>query len=240
MKRVTREFRSLVVTAMIFALGGCASIDITDRNEYKGAQISRPDRIVVFDFAATLEDLPPWSDSARRSNASNADATEEEVEVGRELGSQIAKSLVEQIDEMGLPAVRAIREPPPRVGDLVLVGHLSSVEEGSSFKRVVIGFGSGSPEVTTVVEGYLATETGFRKLGSAELTSDSGSAPGVVLPVVVTIATANPIGLLIMLPVKVGQEITGSAGVEGVGDDMADAIAEELEIKFREQGWIED
>lgn len=240
MQRVSRDLRSLGVTVMIIALGGCASIDITERDEYRGGQLARPDRILVYNFAATIEDLPSWSDAARMSTASNADATAEEVEVGRELGSQIAKRLVEQIEEMGLPAVRVDRGALARDGDLVLVGHLSSVDDGSSFKRVVIGFGSGAPELTTVVVGYLATDTGFRKLGSAKLMSDSGAAPGIVLPLAVTVATANPIGLLIMLPLKVGGEMIGDSPIEGVGSDMADKIAEELEIKFREQGWIDD
>ena len=70
--------------------------------------------------------------------------------------------------------------------------------------------------------------------------SDSGAAPGIVLPLAVTVATANPIGLLIMLPLKLGGEMIGDSPIEGVGSDMADKIAEELEIKFREQGWIDD
>ncbi|MDC1295865.1 hypothetical protein N8077_06010, partial [Myxococcota bacterium] len=60
-----------------------------------------------------------------------------------------------------------------------------------------------------------------------------------VVPLILTVATANPLGMIVMLPLKVGQEVTGRNKVEGVGKRMADKIADELEIKFREQGWID-
>ena len=121
----------------------------------------------------------------------------------------------------------------------MFVGYLTSVEEGSGFKRVMIGFGSGAAEVTSQIEGYQYTQGGFRKLGSGGTTSGPGRSPGVVVPVIVTVATANPIGLIVTLPVKVGSELSGKGTVEGVGKKMADKIADELEKKFREQGWIE-
>ena len=148
--------------------------------------------------------------------------------------------LVKRIAGMGLPAERATADSRPADGDIVIVGYLSSVDEGSGFKRVVVGFGSGAAEVTSSVEGYLSTPEGLRKLGSAETTSGKGHSPGVVVPLIVTVATANPIGLIVMAPIKIGSEMTGRSTVEGVGKRMADKIADELEIKFREQGWLAD
>ncbi len=218
----------------------CGSIKITDRDEYKGAKLARPDHILIHDFAATVDDLPEWSDAAKANSDAQATATPEEIEAGRKLGIEMTTELVKRIDEMGLPAERATADSQPSDGDIVIVGYLSSVEKGSGFKRVVIGFGSGAAEVTTQVEGYLSTPEGLRKLGSSGLTSGKGHAPGVVVPLVVTAVTANPIGLLIMAPVKIGSEMTGRDTVKGVGKRMADKIADELEKKFREQGWIAD
>lgn len=218
----------------------CGSIKITDRDEYKGAKLARPDHILIHDFAATVDDLPEWSDAAKANSDAQATATPEEIEAGRKLGIEMTTELVKRIDEMGLPAERATADSQPSDGDIVIVGYLSSVEKGSGFKRVVIGFGSGAAEVTTQVEGYLSTPEGLRKLGSSGLTSGKGHAPGVVVPLVVTAVTANPIGLIIMAPVKIGSEMTGRDTVKGVGKRMADKIADELEKKFREQGWIAD
>lgn len=224
---------------LVLALG-CGSIKITDRDEYKGEKLARPDHILIHDFAATVDDLPDWSDAAKANSGAQATATPEEIEVGRKLGVEMTTELVKRIDEMGLPAERATADSQPGDGDLVIVGYLSSVEEGSGFKRVVIGFGSGAAEVTSSVEGYLSTPQGLRKLGSGGLTSGKGHAPGVVVPLVVTAVTANPIGLIIMAPVKIGTEVSGRDTVKGVGKRMSDKIADELEKKFREQGWIAD
>jgi hypothetical protein len=60
----------------------------------------------------------------------------------------------------------------------------------------------------------------------------------MVLPVVVFAATANPISLIVGGAAKVTGEATGHDMIEGEGKRTAEAIAERLLVKFREQGWI--
>lgn len=150
----------------------------------------------------------------------------------------MTSALVDRIRGMGLNAERATATFQPREGDHVLVGHLASVEEGSGFKRVVIGFGSGAAEITSHVEGYLATAEGLRKLGSGGTTSAPSRTPGSVVPVIVAVATANPIGVIVTLPIKVGSEMSGKSKLEGVAKKTTNEIADVLEEKFREQGWL--
>lgn len=229
---------AVTLTCLVGAMA-CSSIAIENREEYRGEKLARPDRILVHDFAANPDDLPSWSEAAQSNAGARATVSADEAEAGRQLGIHMAQELVKRIDAMGLDAERAAGARSPEVGDLVIVGHLASVDEGSGFKRVVVGFGSGAAEVTTHVEGYLKTSEGMRKLGSGDTSSKKGHTPGVVVPLAVTVATANPIGLLVMTPIKVGSEITGRNTAEGVGKRMADEIADVLEEKFREQGWIE-
>jgi hypothetical protein len=235
----SRGFR--LAFAMVWLIGGsgCSSIQVSNRDEYRGEKLARPDRILIHDFAADPDDLPAWSEAAKAYAGARAQVTAEEAAAGRKLGEQMAHELVQRIDAMGLEAERAAGARSPADGDLVIVGYLSSVDEGSGFKRVVVGFGSGAAEVTSHVEGYLATSEGLQLLGSGDASSKKGRSPGVVVPVAVTIATANPIGLLVMAPVKIGSEMTGRSKVEGVGKRMADKIADLLEEKFREQEWID-
>ena len=41
-------------------LAGCASSDVTTRRSYVGdEQLDRPDRVIVHNFAATADDIPP-------------------------------------------------------------------------------------------------------------------------------------------------------------------------------------
>ena len=66
----------------------------------------------------------------------------------------MARQLVLDLQNMGLPAVQGAGQPAPRVGDIVIKGWFVSVEEGSAGKRVLLGFGSGASDLKTVVEGY--------------------------------------------------------------------------------------
>jgi hypothetical protein len=246
----TRTIRWLLVA--LLATAGCASTQVTERDEYRGGKLPRPGRILVHDFAVTAADLPRWSEAyagfalaAEAADDGEADAdagaapTPEQLEEGRALGTLVAKELVAHIVEMGLPAVRAAGQPYPRENDLAIVGYFGTIDEGSALKRVVIGFGSGGADLTTHVEGYRMTGGLLRKLGSAELDSGAGKLPGVFVPAIVTIATANPIGLAVGGAVKATGEVTGSSTIEGTGKRTAEKIAEELRPKFEEQGWIE-
>jgi len=225
--------------AALFAIAGCSSIQVTDRDPYQGERLPRPDRIIVYDFAATPSDLPAWSEPAARYAGSSTPSTEDELATGRRLGTRLAEELVREIGEMGLPAVRAQGQPDPEVGDIALIGYFTSIEKGSAAERVALGFGEGAAELSTVVEGYLATREGLRKLGSGAVSSKAEKTPGLLVPLAVTVATANPIGLAVGSAVKVGEEASGKSTVEGVATRMADKIADELRVKFREQGWID-
>lgn len=83
------------------------------------------------------------------------------------------------------------------------------------------------------------TPQGLRKLGSGTVSSTSKKTPGIVVPAVVAAATANPIGLIV---VGGGRRFTekraGIARLQGRAKKIADEIAEQLRIRFQEQGWI--
>jgi hypothetical protein len=221
----------------LIALVGCASTKVTERQNYQHGQLPRPDRILVYDFAATHADLPSWSAPARRHDATMTTTSEEVLEKGRELGAKVANNLVEEIREMGLPATSAEGQTL-RPGDIMIVGYFESIDEGSAMKRVVLGFGSGGADLKTQVEGYQMTEQGPRELGSRDVDSGAGKSPGVVLPLAVTIATHNPIGLIASTALKAGGEVSGKTTIEGSAQRTAKAIGGELKTIFQENGWI--
>lgn len=230
--------RPAVVTLALLATLGCASVGVTDRERYEGEALPRPGRILVYDFAVVPDDIPKWSEARYRYVAPETPPSAEEIETGRELGARVAQELVDEIQEMGLPAVRAAGQPGPDVDDLVLVGYFGTVDEGSALKRVVVGFGSGAPQLTTHIEAYRQTEDDLVKLGSGATASGKGRMPGVVVPAIVTVATANPIGLAVGGAVKAGEELTGRSTIEGTAKQTAQKIAEELKGAFERQGWI--
>jgi hypothetical protein len=221
----------------VVVVAGCASTEITERQRYEGEKLARPDRIIVHDFTANPAEVPPESAFAAEM-AGAGTPSPEQLEVGRKLGAEIAKELVAELRGMGLPAVPAAGQGAPRVDDIVLRGYFVSVDEGSARRRVLVGFGSGAAELSTAVEGYQMTADGLRPLGRGEIRSGGGEMPGMVAPLAVVAATANPIGLVVGGAVKLYGEETGSDTIEGAAERTAKEIAAQLRTAAEEQGWI--
>jgi Domain of unknown function (DUF4410) len=221
----------------LLLMAGCASTEVTERERYEGAQLARPDRIIVHDFTANPAEVPSGSAFAAEM-ADVGEPTPEQIEVGRKLGAQVASELVTELRDMGLPAVRAAGQPPPRPDDIVLRGYFVSVDEGRAGRRVLVGFGSGAAELKTAVEGYQMTAQGLRPLGRGEVRSEGGKLPGMVLPAAVLAATASPIGLIVGGTAKATGEVTGSETIEGAAERTAKEIAAQLRTAAEEQGWI--
>src|SRR5262249_30671273 len=139
----------------------------------------------------------------------------EEIAAGRQAGAELATKLVEQIQQMGLPAERASTNTQPGINDMVLCGYFVSIDQGSAAKRFVIGFGSGAAQLITAVEGYQMTAQGLRKLGADTVQSGGNKMPGTALGIVGFLATANPAGLVVGSGVKAVGEASGSSRIEG-------------------------
>jgi hypothetical protein len=229
--------RAVSWSLALVVMTGCASTEVTERQRYEGAQLARPDRIIVHDFTANPAEVPSGSAFAAEMAGVGA-PTPEQLEVGRKLGAEVAKELVADLQGMGLPAVRAAGQPPPRPDDIVLRGYFVSVDEGRAGRRVLVGFGSGAAELRTAVEGYQMTAQGLRPLGRGEIRSEGGKLPGMVLPAAVLAATASPIGLIVGGTAKATGEVTGSETIEGAVKRTADEIAAQLRTAAEEQGWI--
>jgi hypothetical protein len=234
--RSTRHTLSLLIA---LAVAGCATTTVSNRQTYEGPKLARPQRILVYDFAATGADIPSWASGATLYDGQEPEQTAEQIAAGRQLGDTVAKRLVSEIQSMGLNAEQASVDTPMRQGDAAIVGYFESVDEGSRLKRVALGFGAGAASMKTLVEGYQMTESGPHLLGSGEVESGGGAkGPGMIIPVAVTIATANPIGLAVGGAVKVGTELSGYDTIEGSAKRTADEVAAQLRTAFQRQGWI--
>jgi hypothetical protein len=236
MKSFSRFLLSLLA---LFVVAGCASTNVTQQTPMVNQGMARPNQIWVYNFVANPADMPADSSIRNQVGAPSTPPTAEQLEEGRKLGALIAADLVVDINAMGLSAVSAMPGSSPQVGDGVIRGYLVSVQGGSAAKRLVIGFGAGSSEMDTVVEGYAVTPQGWRKLGSGTLTSSGSKTPGLVVPAAVAIATANPIGLIVVGGAKIYSEASGRSGLEGRAKATADEIAVQLKIRFQDRGWIQ-
>jgi hypothetical protein len=234
-----KPFRLVFCFIALGIVTGCASTDVTEQESRMGEEaIAKPETIYVYPFAASLADVPSWSAAAIRYATPSELQSAEERAAGRELGALVAKELVAEIEDLGLAAAMASEPTNPKVNDLMIIGYFEAVEEGSGAKRFLLGFGSGKAELSTAVEGYQMTTLGPRLLGSGSVESSGKKTPGAIVPLAVLAATANPIGLVVTSTAKVVGEATGRDKIEGAAKRTAEEIAERLEEKFEEQGWI--
>jgi Domain of unknown function (DUF4410) len=236
MKSLSRVALYLIAVVVV---AGCASTKVTNQTPLSNPGMPRPNRIWVYDFIANPADMPPNASIGAEVSAPSTPPTPEEIEEGRKMGALIAQELVADIQDMGLPAVQAGPGSVPQVGDGVIRGYLVSVQGGSAVKRFVIGFGAGTSEMDTVVEGYAVTPMGWRKMGSGTLSSSGSKTPGMIVPAAVALATANPIGLIVVGGAKIYGEASGKNTLEGRAKATADAIAEQLKIRFQDRGWVQ-
>lgn len=227
--------RSRIVSCLIVLVvaAGCASTAVTQREVLVREKIARPDRILVYDFVATPADAPAGALAQQ-----GTPQTAEEIETGRKLGVMMAQELAADIQGMGLPAEEVPITASPQVGDIVIKGYLVSVEEGSTGKRFLIGFRSGKSELQTMVEGYQMTAQGLRKIGSGTVEAGGSRMPGAAVPAGVAIATGNPIGLIVVGGMKIYGEASGRSGLEGRAKQTVKKIADQLKIRFQQEGWI--
>jgi hypothetical protein len=230
----------LACLLVLGVVGGCASTKVVEQESTAGTRyLAQPETIYVYPFASTREDIPPWTAAAIRYAEPSEPQTTEDLATVRQLGALVASELVAEIKEMGLAASLATSGTNPKVNDLMLTGYFESVDAGSATGRVLLGFGSGSSELRTVVEGYEMSTLGPRLLGSGTVESSGNKTPGLIAPLVVLAATANPIGLAVAGTIKVTGEVSGGSKIEGAAKRTASEIADVLRTKFRERGWID-
>ncbi len=217
---------------------GCSSTEITNQ-DVNIKKLPKPGTIWVYDFVANPADIPGDSALAGKFTAPAQPLTPEEVQIGQQLGSSIAKHLVQQINSMGLHSEVASTGTTPQIDDIVLKGYIFSLTQGNAAERIFIGFGYGASQLDTMVEGYQMTNDGLRKLGSADLKSVGGQTPGGGATGAASfLIFGNPISLIIGPVVKGVIEMTGGPSVDGRADSTAELISEKLQVLFQEQGWI--
>lgn len=224
--------------AVLLSITACAKTQVSDREPMVEGKIARPAHIWVYDFTTQAADVPSDSSLAQAASASTTPQSADEIAQGDKVGPELAKALVAEIIAMGMPAKHASSATTIAIDDLVIRGYLLSVEAGSATERVAIGMGKGAAELKVAVEGFQMTATGLRKLGGGKVDTQASKAPGAVVPLAVTLATHNPLGLIVNTGVKLHDEADGKSTLKGKVEQVAKEIAGALKPRFQQQGWI--
>ena len=232
-------YQAVTVLVAIVFVAGCATSEVTERRSYVGGDfVAKPGRIIVYDIAATPDDIPPTSAITGYYRRRAVSQTPQEMALGRKLGALVSAQLVREILGMRMPAERA-GGPAPNIGDIVIAGEFVVIDEGDRSKRMLIGFGSGAGTLQTFVEGFQVTPTGLRPLGSAMIEAGGGKTPGMAAPLVIMggIAGRPVTAAAVAGGINIAKEL-GPEKIESAAKRTAEEIAKVLRDAFRRRGWI--
>ncbi len=229
----------LVMLVAVIGTIGCASSDIAElQRHYEEDSLPKPGRIIVYNFAASPEDIPADAAISGHYQRRTLPQTAEEKKLGRQLGDKLADELVKEILALGMPAEHADRWHPPSIGNLLIMGEFISIDKGSRAKRMLIGFGAGAGELQTHVVGYQFTDQGLRRLGDAVIETSGGKMPGMIVPVGVgAVAGRAGTSAIIAGSMNVAQEL-GPESMNAAAKRTAQEVMRILSRAFAKHGWI--
>jgi hypothetical protein len=229
-------WRSSLAALVLIVSVGCAPTSVRPTGPQSTAPLPKPDRVVVYDFAVSLDDIKLNTGPAARVRRmlGRESQSQEQAEVGRKVAGKFAEELVKAIGELGLPAERAPRVPTVPQGTLAIDGQFVSIDEGNRARRLVIGFGVGGTEVTTHVQVYMGRPTGAVLVQEFETKGESSKKPGAA----VTMGAGAAVGAGVAVGGAASGALETQAGVEADARRTARALAKQLEELFTRQGWI--
>src|SRR5438093_13009317 len=140
-----------------------------------------PDRVLVYDFAVSANDIKLNSAiGARLANlVAGAKENEEQVKVGRAVAKAFSETLVKELNQLGLPAEQASSGTMPTASTVMIHGQFLTIDEGNRLRRMVIGFGVGGTDLRTKVQVYQGTEAAPVLLQEVEAKAESSKKPGM-------------------------------------------------------------
>ena len=235
--RASHRIGSILLLAMLAGLG-CTTVKTV--SSYDGAQLPRPDVILVNTFAYSpsqvklMRGITPELEQAIKGTPRTA----AELNVGGKVANVLAEHLVKEIRAMGLPADRALGDPPTLGNTYAVEGQFLSIDEGNRTERVVIGLGLGRTDVKTLVQLYRDSDGGQRLVEQLDVTAKSGRKPGMAEMMGVGGLAGNlAVSAAVSSTLAAGSE-KFSATVEADAARTARNVAKKLKEFFVTQGWV--
>jgi hypothetical protein len=233
MPDAVRAFAGALLVCFLVACGQTGihrSAVTADKN------LPRPDRILIYDFAVSEQEVKEYQ-GIMRQQPTIKNAAERDRLLAQEVKDALAEELVGALKPLGFAVERVGREIRSTGNDLVIDGQFLTVDEGNPLQRLVIGFGTGASAIQTQVQLYQTPEA--RKLLEFTTQSESGKLPGA--------APLLGAGAVVQGGVTAGMAVANAAvsGVKTYKSDVArmaaasgDQVARYLSEFFAKQGWI--
>jgi hypothetical protein len=239
--RVTSLVKYLLVLALALTVIGCAKTKVRETNEVAYTGLPRPERVLIYNFAASPADIQENSSIFAKIGRSmeNTDQTAEEIQVGREVADALATELTTKIAAMGLNPLRADRNMPITQGSIMITGRFTKIDEGNRLRRNVIGLGMGQSSVDSAVSVLAPGRSGLEEIVAFDAHADSGNMPGAAVMGPAGAAAGAGTAAVVATNVAVSGVKSYKSAAATQAKDIAKKIADELAKYFAQQGWID-
>ena len=179
--QIATTVKQVGIAALLLAMTACSPARVQSVQTYSGSTLPRPSVVVVSDFAVTPTDvkLDSGVGSRLKSLFSNSTEDEKQTETGRKVAAAVSKTLVKEIEKLGLPVIQADAASATAGNTLVVTGQLLSIDEGNRTRRNLIGLGAGRSSVQADTQLYYRSAgTRPQLVASYEADTESGRKPG--------------------------------------------------------------
>jgi len=231
------EYCAGILVSGLIAIGlGCASAGVTTiPGTRDDAMLPQPSVVYIYDFAVSANDVVV--DTLGAEFMSEGEKLSEEERQAYATANALSEAIVAELRKQGINAMRANDGDIPPLHALVLKGQFITINEGSRFKRMLIGFGAGSSELRANVQAYQATERGLRRIAEAEAEASGSKMPGMAVPVAGGAAMGSAAtSAVISGGMNIAKETRSAMNPDA--QRMAEKIAERAKAFYVRQGWL--
>jgi hypothetical protein len=219
---------ALVLCAL---LAGCAGA-VTNTTSYSPVKPVRPDTIYVYSFDSNASQVKLDNSGVIQKIKSEFDSAtpeQKQAQQAAQVREQVADEIVQQLQSMGLHAVRTDAPAPAAQNALLVQGKFDTIDAGNRRRRMLIGLGAGKSELSTSVLLFYKPAGGAPSLvQSFTASADSGKMPGMVETAGVG-AAAGHIATSAAAGVGMhGVSETKQGGASGDAKKLADNIAKQV------------
>jgi hypothetical protein len=240
---MNESIRIAIAGLALLVMAGCGPASVQTVGPASGARLPKPDRILVYDFAVTPEEVKLDTGISAEvqqlvQQHQGTSRTAEEIKIGHAVAAAVAAELVKELQNYGFWVQRELGLPTGPGKILLIKGQFVSIDEGNRTERVLIGFGTGRTSVTAHVQLYEITPEGKRLVEKLQADAKSGYKPGMGVMMGVGGIAGHLLTSAVVSGVMTGASEFKFGTVEADGQKMAKQIAKNLGQFFVTQGWI--
>ena len=220
-----------------FLLIGCGTATISpEQSASPNVAVQRPDKIVVYDFAVSAENVTENQGPLQKAYRAVAEDQDQQsasrLATGQKAAHDLSEDLVKQLQDLGFNAENLPAGAAPGGNTLVINGQFLSADEGNRARRLIIGFGAGASKLETEVTVSNVTAGGtLNQLLSFQTHADSGKMPGAAVTMGAGAAAQGA-------SAATGAAKTYGSMLSTLADKTSKQINAYLSQYFASQGWI--